>query len=323
MEERPKTTKQPAVPRFGAVLDRAVSFVRYELDMEMYHLHRAHHHRCQEVRILHASTYLPGAQPEVCKIIEYMNGKGFVLKHMRHWGRVFNPECFTADVLLLGCDSKQVENIKEAMDEMERGLHGVFRERDVLWYFADGHVSRRARRHMGGSGLCSNDSFSAEGIRMMSSHIRRRHDITAQRGLYITLEQWITDGIDRIVPANSKWDTFGRKVDRLKKRVGTGGRDRDLFFAVTEFLMEMRNRSSHPNVDSSFDRPMDSYNHLKDVVHQHEFDLRAFTIHGCPMEQDGEPDHQGRHVLRRTCVALARMARAWLEEYATLLKKSG
>ena len=84
-----------------------------------------------------------------------------------------------ADVLLLGCDSKEVG----------RGLHGVLREWDVLWYFADDRMPYDARMYMDWSGLCASDVFSMEGVRMIRTHIRRRHDITAQRGLYVTLKQ--------------------------------------------------------------------------------------------------------------------------------------
>ena len=323
MVEQAGTDGQPAFPKFGAVQDRTWRFDEYGLDVEMYWCYRSHYRECQEVRILHASTYRPGAWPEILKIIQYMNGEGFRVEYKPYGGREFHQEWSTADVLLLGCDSKQAARVRGAMDEMERGLHGVLREWDVLWYFADGRVPREARLHMGGSGLCAGDRFSAEGIRMVRAHIRRRHDTTAQRGLYVTQEQWIVDGIDRIIPPDPEWDNFGQKVNLLKKCIGTDGRDRDLFFAVTEFLMEVRNRSSHPKVSSSFDNRMASYQELKAKARLYGIDLGSFLGHGCPMRQDGEPSHQDRHVGRRSSVAWARMAIAWLNDhYATLLERS-
>ena len=140
-----------------------------------------------------------------------MNRAGFFVEYKRYRGQEFHRDWSTADVLLLGCDSKQAARVRGAMDEMERGLHGVLREWDVLWYFADGRVPREARLHMGGSGLCAGNRFSAEGIRMVRAHIRRRHDITAQRGLYVTLGQWIADGIDLTVTPNPRWDNFGKR----------------------------------------------------------------------------------------------------------------
>ena len=271
--------------------------------------------------MLHASTCRSGARPEIGKIVKYMNGEGFAVEHMQDSGLIFHPDGPIADVLLLGCNSRQMERAKEAMDEMERGLHGILREWDVLWYFTDGHVPDHALRHMDGSGLCADDRFAAEGICMMRAHIRRRHDATSHRGLHITLEQWIVDGIDRIVPPNPKWDSFGKKVKRLKKHIGADGRDKELFFAATEFLMKMRNRSSHPNDNTSFKKRRESYNHFEKVAARYAFDFDQFIGHEVPTD---DPNHQDWHVLRRACVALARIARAWLEEYyAALPERSG
>ena len=315
MGENRGPAELPAVPRFGAVLDRMESFARYGLDTEMYHLRRNHCGSCQEVRMLHASTKLSGARPEVGKIIEYMNGEGFVVEGKLRGGRKYRPEWLTADMLLLGCDSKRATRASNAMDEMERGLHGLLREWDVLWYFSDGGTPHDRRASIGEGSLCCNDGFSDDGIRMAHAHIRRRCDITARRGLYITLEQWISDGIDRIVPPKTNWDTFGKKVDRLKRDIGAGGRDRELFFAVVEFLMEVRNRSSHPRVSSSFVRRMASYNHLEHVADRHGFDLHQFDNHGCPRSQDNEPSPQDWHAAQRACIVLTHMAGAWLGEY--------
>ena len=269
--------------------------------------------------MLHASTHLSGARSEICKIIEYMKGEGFVVEGKLRGGREYRPEWLAADTLLLGCDSKRAARIRDAMDEMERGLHGLLREWDVLWYFTDGGTPHDERTRMGEGALCCDDKFSTEGMRMVHAHIRRRSDITAQRGLYITLEQWISDGIDRIVPPKIKRDAFGKKVDRLKKYIGADGRDRELFFAVAEFLMEMRNRSAHPRVSSSFARRMASYSHLEDVAGRHGFDLHQFTEHGCPASQDNEPSPQDWHAARRACIVLAHMAKAWLVEYHAAL----
>ena len=176
---KPKvTSKRLTFPKFGAVQDRRGRFVEYGLDMEMYWCRRMYFGECQEVRILHVSKYLPGTWPEVHKIIQYMNGEGFRVEHKRYTGREFRRELSTADVLLLGCDSKEWRRTIEALTEVERGLLGVWRGWDVLWYFADGRVPEAARRHMvQHGGACSNDMFSAEGIRMIRAHVKRRYDV--------------------------------------------------------------------------------------------------------------------------------------------------
>ena len=225
----------------------------------------------------------------------------------------------TADVLLLGCESRHMTRVIDAMKEMECGLHGVLREWDVLWYFMDDRVPRKAYLHMDGSGLCVTDRFSQEAIHMIHAHLRRRHDLTAQRGLFATSEQWIADGIDLIITPKPEWDTTDKKISRFEKCIGTGDRDRDLFFVVADFLIGMRNRSAHPNVSSSFDSRMSNYQDLKKKGHQYGFDIHWASRHGCPSRQEGEPTHQDRHGVRRGVVALARIARAWLNDYAISL----
>ena len=72
--KKPKGTgKRLTFPKFGAVQDRRWRFAEYGLDAEMYWCRRMHYGDCQEVRILHISTYLNGAWPEAHKIIQYMN----------------------------------------------------------------------------------------------------------------------------------------------------------------------------------------------------------------------------------------------------------
>ena len=289
-----------------------LDFAEYGLDVAMYWCRRMYYGECQEVRILHASTYLHGTRPEVHKIIQYMNSEGFLVEHKQYEGREFRQEWSTADMLLLGCDSNETARAKEAITEMERGLLGVWRGYDVLWYFADGHVPSDARLHMNGSILCSNDVFSAEAICMVHAHLRRRFDVVSQRGLFVTMEQLIADAIDRLVAANPKYDEFGRKVNRLKnakKKIRGGGRDWSLFFAATEFLMEVRNRSSHPKVTSSFENRMKSYKEFKETAFKYGLDLPSVR-HGCPIETDS----QNRHVTIKTCMVLTGMAKAWLDE---------
>lgn len=132
--EKPKGAgKRLAFPKFGAVQDRRGRFAEYELGMETYRCRRSCFGECQEVRILHASRRLPGTRPEVRKVIQHMNGEGFRVEHKRYAGSEFRRERSTADVLLLGCDSREWRRTIEALTEMERGLLGVWRGWDVLW----------------------------------------------------------------------------------------------------------------------------------------------------------------------------------------------
>ena len=213
-------SNQPEFPKFGSVLDRKRIFAEYGFDGEMYVCRRGiYRGEYQEVCILHIGTNLYGAGLEVYKIIEYMNGEGFVVDPPQYRGRVFQRDWIRADILLFGCYSKKADDAYKVMLEMERGLHGISREWDVMWYFADGCIYWKELKRMGGSGVCSNNEFSTDGICMMHAHLRRRYNLTFRRGLFVTLERLVGDGIDRLVLANPDYDTFGRKIYRFKKEV--------------------------------------------------------------------------------------------------------
>ena len=265
----PSTRNQPPFPKFGAVLDRAQNFAQYGLEGQVYNCRRGvYRGEYQEVRILHASTDLDGAGLETAKILKYMNQCGFVVDPPRYRGREFHREWIRADMLLLGCYSRRADCAYDAMLEMERGLHGMVRGWDVLWYFADDKVYWKEIERMGGSGVCSSSEFSSDGISMVHAHLRRRYDITSRRGLYVTLERLVGDGIDRLVAANPIYDTLGSKISRFTKKIEgnwnvVGNRDWDLFVATVNFLLKARNYSSHPFESSSFNKRMDSWKEFR------------------------------------------------------------
>ena len=289
------------------------SFARYGFDGEMYRCRRAvYRGQYQEVRILHVSTALDGAGPEVRKITEYMNREGFMVDPPRYRSRIFQRDWMRADMLLLGCYSGEADRAYDILHEMERGLHGVLQTWDALWYFADGRVYWKALERM--DGICSNDEFSADGIGMVHAHLRRRYDVTSRRGLFVTLERLVGDSIDRLVVADPDYDTLGCKRKRLKDKIEenwnvAGDRDWNLFLAVTDFLLKARNYSAHPYESSSFGRRMDSWKEFKRVASRYGLDI-PYRMHDGPVEADA----QNRQGFMKTLTIIARMAKAWLDE---------
>lgn len=277
----------------------------------MIRCHRAYNFgRYQEVRILHISTYLEGVCPEMHKIIEHMKGGGFRVERCRyrHSNLWIHPNCSNSDVLLFGCDSNEVEKVREVLCEVDRGLFGIWKW-DILWYFADGRVSSYARQHYGVD-YCSNDEFSDDAISMINTHVQRRNDSTAQAGLPIKLANLLESSIDNIL-VSKKYDTLGTRLKRLKKRAAKfkGRRDWELFIATANFLVTARNYYSHVNQTSTKDSMLEEWENFKEAAQRHGFGLPSIMYKGSAISS--REDNHGRLKL---LIFLTRIAKAWLDE---------
>ena len=301
---------QPTLPKFGAVQNRAKCFVEHGFDIEMYKCLRAHYTWYQEVRILHVSTYLDGAGPEMRKIKEHMNGEGFVVYPKRHPYREFHPDYVSSDVLLLGCDSHEVERARKILLEVERGLLGIWRW-DILWYFADGRVPSDVRLHTGASG-CSNDEFSADAISRIRAHIDRRYDSTAQAGLPVKLAHRLEKSIDRVIRPKGGYDTLSTRLTRLEKRATNikGCRDWKLFIATADFIAAARDYLTHPHQSSAYKHMMEEWENFKDAARNH-----AFLMPPCVHEEDTDISNaEMKHSRLKVLTLLVGMAKSWLDE---------
>ena len=305
-----RATGKLTLPKFGSVQDRMRSFSRHGFGVETYECRRAYDQgRYQELRILHVSTYLDGVWPEIRKITQYLNNDGFLTAHKRYLGREFHQDCVSSDVLLLGCDSNEIERVRNVLLEIERGMLGVWRW-DILWYFADGRVPPDARSDVRVD-KCSNDEFSADAISMIRTHIDRRYDSTAQAGLPVKLAEGLEKSIDRIIRPIGRYNSLGKRLTRLEKRATKlkGCRDWDLFITAASFLASGRDYYTHRNQSSAMDNMLKEWGKFKKAVQNHGFVLPPVQHEG-PVVSGREDNHSRLKLL----TVLGGMAKAWLDE---------
>ena len=314
------TRDQPTFPIFGAVLNRVQNLDKYGFYGTMYRCHtkKNSHGQYQEVNILHISTDVDGSMPELNKILEYMCQHGFVVEPpLLHNEGKFSWHWRLADILLLGCNSKDAARAYSFMLEMERGLHGVLWGWDALVYFTDDSEYGKILQLMGDSGVYSNSKFSADGIFLVRSHLRRRYDYVAHNGgLSIMLEALVWESTYDLVVEDNDKDTFGDKMTNLTKKIVNkdgvkNNTDWKAFVAAVDMLRNFRNLTAHPNKNQTgesiekswgmFDNAMANYGHIWRYLRR--------TNH-----YDHLTDVQLYQDVRRMYTILARMTAAWLDE---------
>lgn len=300
------------LPRFGAVWDRAKRFGEHGFDVELYKCRRiSKSGQYQEVRILHISTYMDGTWPEMFKITEYMNNERFAVDHerYRHPNRGLHRDCASSDVLLLGCDSNEVERARKILLEVERGLFGIWKW-DMLWYFADGRVPPYETLPTGVDRY-SGDEFSTDAINMIRTHIERRYDSTPQAGLPIKLADRLERSIDRIIEQKKRYYTLDKRLERLERRAAKfkGCRDWDLFIATANFLAAARNYYSHVNQASSMDNMQEEWEKFKEAAQHHGFGLPTIEHEG-----PGISSREDNHARLKLMTLFTGIATTWLDE---------
>lgn len=300
------------MPRFGAVWERAKRFGEHGFGVELYKFRRtAHTGQRQEVHVLHISTYLGGVWPEMLKITEYMNGEKFAVDHEQylHPSRGLHRDCASSDVLLLGCDSNEVDRARKILLEAERGLFGIWKW-DILWYFADGRMPPDELLPMG-VGRYSEDKFSTDAINMIRTHIDRRDDDTAQAGLPNKLADRLERSIDRILGPKKGYYTLDKRLERLEKRATKfeGCRDWDLFIATANFLTTIRNYYGHLNQSKARDDMLEEWGKFKKAARYHGFGLPTIG-HESPVISSRED----RHNRLKLMTLFTGITKAWLDE---------
>lgn len=299
------------LPKFGSVLDRAQQFARLidGFSIEMFRCFRQHNNNYQEVRILHIATDLSLSWDEMSKIIQQMEAKGFKIDPIWYPLRQIHEEWVDADVLLLGCDATNLNQAHDIIGEMRRGLLGIVTEWDLLWYFTDNIIPDATSFHTDQGGVCSGSAFSADGIYLVDTHIRRRRDGISKNGLIVDLSQRIESGIVKIVGLGPPRSDFHEKTERLKNMIGESGRDQELLFGTIEFMKSIRNRFAHPYDPEPGTKMRKAYADFKKTAQTHNFPvpLRIRDGHG----SDEEDDHSYRKLL----TILTGMVDVWLWEY--------
>ena len=118
---------------------------------------------------------------------------------------------------------------------------GLMLNWDVLWYGTDGTPRPDLPPSM--QPLCSSNAFSTYGICLVHAHIRRRDDLPAWRGLFLTMLIAIEDHVDKMMDTWNERSAYN-KICKFKDRVKSDacwGSDADLFFAAVDVMRITRN----------------------------------------------------------------------------------
>ena len=234
-------------------------------------------------------------------MIEWMKSQGFKIEEEIRFSE-FQYAWTQADVLLLGCYSRDVENAKNALDMLERGLYGVMQGWGVLYYFVDDKIRKNKKDVKGFDPVYSTSEFSADCIDMLHRHIWRYYDKIAHIGLMNTLTQLVGAHIDEYnkfekIPDLKSSDTFGDKLYRFKAHIRkkidvSNDREWELFDATSNCLLHTRNFYTHIGNDSGnakllLDKFVNSYKTLAAIAFKHNAyipfvdDERGKTVDSC------------------------------------------
>lgn len=187
---------------------------------------------------------------------------------------------------------------------------------DVLWYGVD-HKPHPIDPYS--DPVCIDRNFSTEGAHLVHTHVRRRRDIAAIRGLYVSLLMEIEKYLDHILHTRER--CFGKKLKEFEckiKRDKHWGPDAKLFMTATDILREARNIGAHAQHHMSDDE-------IKAKVKNTEEGCFKFNKiakeYGCGVKLPPVPlidTLTDLHVFVKGVVRTSKMAIRWIHKYSEL-----
>ena len=293
---------------FGAIPDGLERW-KSEFDAEMYQCrYKRHGEKDLELNILHVSTDLKCVSSEIVKIIEFLESRSFIVKH------VSKPKYWSdADILIIGSDGKHSMDAINMVKYLPSSF-GIITSLDVLLYGLDGKIDTKLE--LAHQPMHTNNSFRLEGVCMVHSHIRKWTDVIVIRGIIVAISIDIENRIDTIMDKNSaswKNKSFSNKIDGFKNKVEVDGRldtDAELFFAAVSVVRECRNTAAHPQKNDLKDIS-------KEVQRNEDFYKLAIkhkrlNIRPMPIIRDLKYIIEGS----RYYIKLATWSNDWVNEYA-------
>ena len=259
------------------------------------------------------STDLDGARHEMDRIVQFMREKGFGVRHesgldMRNGTGV--------DIVIVGSEVASREDAYYLIRHISLGFLGLALWWDVLWYGTD--YTPQPDLPLTIKPSCSNHAFSMDGICLAHAHIRRRDDVAALRGAYLTMQIEIEGHIDTILGTWRMRPTD--KIKEFKSKVKIDGRwgpGAELFFAAMDVIRNSRNTGSH----SLHGMPKEELKkRVKQMAHSKAEFGRLSKKHKRPFgplmfSSHGQED---LHTVTKWEISIAQMAIEWVAEYSKL-----
>lgn len=271
-----------------------------------------HQGEYQEMRMLHVGRILPAAWPQMLDVLKYIGDEGFVC-HKRSVGNRHVEPPFCPDIALIGCFSRDMEDIEDIISELERN-HGMFRKLDMLVYFIDDKVPRKAFGVMGRSGVISRYEFANDAGRLIHMHLQRRYDVVARRGAYTTMDRMLTESLDRVAKPKDG-ETLGAKVRRagniLKKYLPDN--DVDTVIKCLKLLLWVRNWNAHPG-SYAFRKRKEAYDSVRPELVRRQYSMARDHDPNRPKPKTA--DAQDLHDTVKNFLVLTYRIKDWLDAYA-------
>ena len=272
--------------------------------------------RSKYVNILHVSTDLDGMRGETNQIVQFLKVMGFDIEHEPH----MEPRNgMDVDVVIVGSEAARFMDAAYLIQRIPMGFLGLVPNWDVLWYGTDSIPRPDLPSNL--LPLCSGHAFSMYGICLVHAHIRRRDDLSAWRGLFLTMLIAIEHFVDKMMDTLDERSVH-KKVCKFKYRVRSDGRwgsDAELFFAAVDIMRRMRNMGSHSLSNVPEEKLKKKENEMNELLG--EFDKLAVK-HGCPFRppQFTPPVRQEHtHTQLKWMTSLSQVAVMWISEYSKLL----
>ena len=312
-------------PKFGPKLDLKEHKLHVEnFDAEMYEFTNNTWQRDKYVNVLHISTDLNAARPEMDRVIKFMKRKGYKVEIKHDLGLLTKNDVVSmgidTDMLIIGSDVARHSSAYYLLWFTTRGWFGLIPYHDILWYGIDYKPEPSVewvKQHNNPCNLplFSDCKFSWEAICAIHAYIRRRNDRSAAVGVFIDVIREIEGHINELVCDVWKMRTF-EKFDRFKTKVmdgGYGGPDVELFFAALDVLRHSRNVGAHlvrgippDKVEKELKRVEDDCSKFDILVTKHKF---PFPPPRGSSEVDAHSDYKWQ-------LSLARIVSIWLEDYS-------
>ena len=262
-------TDTAGVPRFGPVLNPRIHKHHMEhLDAEMYIFVVRDKTVDMDVNLLHLTTDLNAARPEMSRVVEFMTNTGYSVEVENNMSLSYDDEMYwighDTDVLFIGNRCKDV-TIDPPSHYVLRALvmggwFGLIPYWDVLWYGLDivpqlPKAERYTWTQRFHPPQRTDMSFGSFACGLLHGHILRRNDLYSICGAAVTLLSCLEVRFDRMFKDTKglgRKATFGRKFEKFQKDVLTGkekdSKETQLFIRAVNILKDYRDVSAHDDM---------------------------------------------------------------------------
>ncbi len=306
-------------PKFDSRLDWG-KFVHSMADfrIEMFRCTGRNRVRSRYVNILHISTDLDDMHYEMNQIVQFLKGMGFNIEHELG----LDPRnILDVDVVIVGSKSARFADADYLIQNIPAIFHGLMLNWDVLWYGIDDIPTPVLPFNV--LPLCSGNKFSIYGICLIHAHIRRRDDLSAWRGLFLTMLQAIEHYADKMMGTWNERSMYN-KMCKFKDKVKSDecwGSDAELFFAAVDIIRRTRNMGSHSLSNTPEEKLKKKGDNMDELLA--EFDQLAVKL-GCSLRppkfvQPVQPEHT--HAQLKWLTGLSQASVMWIAKYSELYQE--